>query len=57
MKVYRYYWNNQPVAWLLKDRPCRVLARGRGPGPRNVAIEMLDTGTRYVTARRALRGG
>lgn len=33
---------------------CRVLCRGRGPGPRNVLVEFED-GCRFVTTRWAVR--
>lgn len=35
-------------------QPCNVLARGRGPGPRNVLIQFAD-GHRLVTIRHAVR--
>ena len=45
---------NQPPS-LRKGHPCRVLARGRGPGPRNVLVEFADgervVGTRYCVRR------
>ena len=38
-----------------KGQPCKVLARGRGPGPRNVLVEFKDgervVGTRYCVRR------
>jgi len=33
---------------------CRILARARGPGPRNVLVEFAD-GLRVVTTRLAVR--
>lgn len=33
---------------------CRVLARGRGPGPRNILVEMAD-GRQVVTSMWAVR--
>lgn len=38
----------------LFTRPCRVLVRGPGPGPRNVLIEFAD-GTKIVTTRFSVR--
>lgn len=35
-------------------QPCRVLARGPGPGPRNVLVEFED-GTRIVSIRWCVR--
>jgi len=35
----------------LAQRPCQVLAEGRGPGPRNVLIQFED-GHRLVTIHR-----
>ena len=37
-----------------KGHPCRVLARGRGPGPRNVAVE-FDDGEQVVAPMFAIR--
>lgn len=37
-----------------KGQPCLVLARGRGPGPRNVMVEFQD-GVRVVSSRFAVR--
>jgi hypothetical protein len=31
-------------------RPCRIIAAGRGPGPRNILIEFAD-GAKIVTPR------
>lgn len=39
-----------------KGEPCRVLARGHGPGPRNVLVEFGD-GHLVVADRFALRRG
>ena len=39
----------------LKGKRCRVLARGRGPGPRNVLLEIEETGERVVMPRYAER--
>lgn len=35
-------------------KPCRVLARGRGPGPRNVLVEFED-GRKFVSHRYAVQ--
>lgn len=37
-----------------KGKPCRVLARGRGPGPRNVLVEFED-GRKFVSHRYAVQ--
>ncbi|HEY3194658.1 MAG TPA: hypothetical protein VGK42_05440 [Candidatus Dormibacteraeota bacterium] len=37
-------------------QPCRVTARGRGPGPRNIRVEFGD-GLWVVTSRWAVRSG
>lgn len=34
-----------------RQKPCRVLAEGKGPGPRNLLLEFED-GTRIVTVHR-----
>ena len=36
------------------NQPCRVIARGRGPGPRNVEVEFED-GYRTVSTWRAVK--
>ena len=39
----------------LKGKRCKVLARGRGNGPRNVLLEIEETGERVVMPRYAER--
>lgn len=52
MTTYLYSWANNPVRKALKGRECRLIA----VGTRNtVLIEMVDTGERVTTSRRALR--
>jgi hypothetical protein len=52
MTTYLYAWGNNPVRATLKGRKCKLLATGT----RNtVLIEMVDTGERVTTSRRALR--
>lgn len=53
--------NEYPHVWFMrktlpdrKGQPCRVAARGRGPGPRNILVEFAD-GYRVVTHRHAVR--
>jgi len=52
MTTYRYAWGNNPVRAKLKGRLCRLLVVG---GKGTVLIQMLDTGEKMYTARRALR--
>ena len=47
-----WYWRT--VLPERKGEPCKVVCRGRGPGPRNVLVEFAD-GYRTVTARFAIR--
>lgn len=37
-----------------KGEPCRVVVRGRGPGPKNILVEFAD-GFRVVSHRHAVR--
>jgi hypothetical protein len=49
-----HYWR---IRKSLPDRfgqPCRVAARGKGPGPRNIAVVFAD-GYVAVTHRHAVR--
>ena len=39
----------------LHGKSCKVLARGRGRGPRNVLLEIEETGERVVMPRYAAR--
>lgn len=50
--AYVYAWGNNERRAELKGRPCVVLASGRMS---TVLIEMLDTGERVTTSRRAIR--
>lgn len=50
-----------PMVWFIrkslperKGQRCRVVTRGRGPGPRNILVEFAD-GYRVVTHRYAVR--
>lgn len=52
MTLYRYTWGNNPVRETLKGRLCELLVVGR---LNSVLIEMVDTGERFITDRRALR--
>jgi len=47
-----FAWGNNPVRTTLKDRRCRVIARGSRL--RSVLVEFED-GTRVVTSARAVR--
>lgn len=50
--MYVYVWGNNPVRRRLVGKRCRLLATGR---MNTVAIEMVETGERIITDRRALR--
>jgi hypothetical protein len=53
-KAMTHYWR---VRKTLPDRwgqGCRILARGAGPGPRNICVEFEDR-VRVVTHRHAVR--
>lgn len=52
MTLYRYHFKNNPKRALMKDRECRVLARG---GMNSALVEFTDNGQREVTSRNALR--
>lgn len=47
-----YYWKKYLPE--RKGQHCRVVARGRGAGPRNVLVEFAD-GYRVVTPRFSVR--
>lgn len=49
-----HYWRLR--RWLPERHahPCRIIARGRGPGPRNILVEFTD-GLRVSTARWSVR--
>lgn len=50
--THTWYWRT--VRSDRKGHACRVLARGRGPGPRNVLIE-FDDGEQLVAPMFAIR--
>lgn len=58
--MYDYIWFFKKWRGDRKGNRCRVLARGRGRGPRNVMVEFEDgeviTGTRFCV-RKILREG
>lgn len=49
-----HVWYSRRTLPERKGCPCRVLARGRGRGPRNVLVEFED-GRRVVSHRFAVR--
>ena len=49
-----HFWRVKTTLPERKGEPCRVLVRGRGPGPRNILVEFAD-GSRVVTQRYAVR--
>jgi hypothetical protein len=55
MLRFDYYWFYKKYLPERKDEPCRVLARGKGKGPRNVLVEFADgfkvVGTRFCVRR------
>ena len=42
MSAYPYVWRLRKTLPERTGQPCRVTARGRGPGPRNIRVEFLD---------------
>lgn len=46
--TFVYTWGNNPKRATMKDRRCRVLARGR---KNSCLIEFLDTGQREIVSR------
>lgn len=51
---YPYYWRLRRWLGERHGQRCRVVTRGRGPGPRNIGVEFVD-GYRTVTSRWAVR--
>ncbi|QDT72890.1 hypothetical protein [Lacipirellula limnantheis] len=51
---FTHLWRVKTTLARRKDEPCRVIVRGRGPGPRNILVEFGD-GYRVVTHRYAIR--
>jgi hypothetical protein len=49
-----HYWRVRKTLPERFGQSCAIIARGRGPGPRNIAIEFAD-GVRVVTYRHAVR--
>lgn len=49
--LYRYAWGNNAKRATLKDRMCRVLARGK----MNSALVEFENGQREIVSRNALR--
>jgi len=49
-----HFWRIRTTLPQRKGDPCRILARARGPGPRNILVEFAD-GRRVVTHRYAVR--
>lgn len=49
-----HYWRIRKTLPQRTGEPCRVVVRGRGPGPRNILVEFAD-GYRVVTHRHAVR--
>ncbi len=57
MSKYTHEWFFRKWRPDLKGKPCRVLARGRGKGPRNVMVQFeggeVVVGTRFCVRRLA----
>jgi hypothetical protein len=49
-----HYWRIRKTLPERIGEACRIIARGRGPGPRNIAVEFRD-GFRVVAHRYAVR--
>jgi len=49
--VYRYVWANNERRASLKNRFCRILARGK---MNTVLVEFIDNGEKITTSGRAL---
>ncbi len=49
-----HYWRIKTTLAERKGQGVKIIARGRGPGPRNVLVEFAD-GLRVVTFRYAVR--
>jgi hypothetical protein len=49
-----HFWRIRKTLPARHGQACRILARGRGPGPRNIAVEFGD-GFRVIAHRYAVR--
>lgn len=56
MKLTHVFLAPDPADKARKGQLCRIVCRGRGPGPHNVLIEFTD-GRRMVTVRERKRDG
>ncbi len=52
MKLYKYYWGNNPERLAMKGRTCIVIARGK---MNSICIEFIDNNQRAIVSRYSVR--